>query len=209
MTEQKTVIHRLTNRDEKTLTGECSVCGLVAIRRAGNGYRCAVKLAEKHSAWAKKNPAKARANRRSKSDHKLFAHDYVAAKATCAVCGPVDIVMWGAGYACGPHARTLRTVQQDALAGQKCRECAIIDGYTYAPRMRADGTCPRCSDPRVADTGAMLRDQEHNALHGSPDRVPAGFHVVHPDGDPADMPAYESAVPGWKTLGSSRPWSQA
>src|SRR5690348_10236094 len=109
--------HSLTNKDASTLTADCSVCGFVAIRKAGNGFQCAIKKAQSHKAWVKANPQKATANRRLRSTHELFDRDYAKLTAKCRVCGPVDMVMYGAGYACGVNARTLRSVQQTTQVG--------------------------------------------------------------------------------------------
>ena len=196
--------HSLKNKDLATLTGECSVCGFVAIRKSGNGYQCAVKKAEAHRSWTQRNPEKAASNRQQRSDHQLYNRDYRALTADCSACNrEVDLVMFGAGYACGVRARELRSVQQETLAGQWCRECQIIDGYRV--RLTADG-CPRCNDPRLSDLGASLRDAEHNGNRAADQGVPAGFHVEREGFDAYAMPEYESAVPGWKTLGSDRPW---
>jgi hypothetical protein len=73
--------------------------------------------------------------------------------------------------------------------------------------LRADGSCPRCSDPATLDLGAQLRELEYG-FDRSGERVPEGMHVAYEDDDPYDMPDYESAVPGWRTLGSARPWSE-
>lgn len=212
MTDTKVVRHRLTNRDESTLTAECSVCGFVSMRKAGNGFMCAVKKADAQKAWASKSPAKAAANRRQRSDHTLFNRDYTRLTADCSACQTeVDLVMYGAGYACGVRARELRTVQQATMAGQRCRECAIIDGPAKAPRVRADGTCPRCEDPRLSDTGSVLRDQEYAYGLGAEEHVPDGMHVVLDGDDAYGMPDDEAAVPGWgksRVLGSERPWNE-
>ena len=199
--------HSLTNKDLSTLTGECSVCGFVAIRKAGNGFQCAVKKAENQKRWRRDNPAKSNEDRRRRSEHQLHNRDYVALTAYCAACrGEVDIVMFGSGYACGVRARELRTVQQETLAGQWCRECQIIDGFRV--RVTADG-CPRCNDPRLSDLTASLRDLETNSRRAADQGVPAGFHVERDGYDSYAMPEWENAVPGWRTLGSSRPWSEA
>lgn len=198
--------HRLTDRDTATLTANCSVCGFVAIRKAGNGFQCAVKKAETHRAWAKANPAKVSANRQSRSEHNLSARDYKRLLAWCSKCeSTVDLTMWGSGYTCGVRARELRSLQQETLAGQWCRECQIIDGAKV--RLRADG-CPRCNDPRLSDLGASTKDTEHNMRHGYRDAVPAGFHVERESFDPYGDLGYESAVQGWKTIGSERRWDE-
>jgi hypothetical protein len=209
MADEKVIRHRLADKDESTLTGNCSVCGFVAIRKSGGGYQCAIKKAESHRAWAKANPAKAAANRRLRSEHELFNQDYVAQTAGCTACGElVDIVMWGAGYACGVNARRLRSVQQTSTVGTRCRECTIIDGPASAPRLLADGSCPRCAEgPNHYDPRHVVPERRDRAAAVvAADFEGNGFHLTYRDD--FDLPESESAVPGWKTLGSSRPWNE-
>ena len=211
MADSTVVRHRLTNRDETTLTAECSVCGFVSIRRAGNGFQCSVKKAESHRTWAKANPQKASDNRRLKSDHSLLNRDYKSLTARCSKCDQtVDLIMYGAGYACGVRARELRSVQQATNVGGRCRECVIIDGPANAPRLRADGSCPRCAegpDRYVASHVPAERRQRDNGL--AAEYEGAGFTIVYDDDDPHAMPERESAVPGWKTIGSTtRRWDE-
>lgn len=201
------VIHSLKTKDLSTLTGECSVCGLVAIAKSGTGYQCSVKKKAAQQAWREKNPAKSAEDRRRKSDHELFDHDYRAETAKCVQCGEVDIILWGRGYACGVRARELRA-NQETVPQRPCRECLILDGDRVYP---INGECPRCADPTLYDTGTSLRNAECRAsdLDGTPD----GFGVVDlANFDPYGMPDDESVVPGWnrhRTLGShTRPWNQ-
>lgn len=197
------VVHRLLKKDLTTLTGECSECGFVAIAKAGNGFQCAVKKKAGQKAWSQQNPEKARANRRQRSSHELFNRDYVALTASCAVCGPVVMTPWGRGYACATRAAELRTSQESA-PNAACRECWIIDGDRV---YLTDGVCPRCSDPRLTDTGAALADAERRA--GQLEGLGSGMTVVDLEtDDPYFIPEYEAAVPGWKTVGSSRPWNE-
>ena len=209
MTESKPLIHRLSHKDVENMTAFCEVDGLVSIRKSGTGFQCAVKKAASHKTWARQNPEKARANRAQRSDHALFNRDYAKLTADCQVCGSVDLLMYGAGYACGNRARELRQVQQDEQAGGRCRECTIIDGPAKAPRLRSDGSCPRCEDPSLSDLSGLLRTQEHTFRHAGRERVPEGFHVAYDSLDEYAMAPNESAVPGWKTLGSDRPWNEA
>jgi hypothetical protein len=119
------------------------------------------------------------------------------------------MVMYGAGYACGVRARELRSVQQGTTVGARCRECGIIDGPAAAPRLRADGSCPRCEegpdryDPRHVPVERRRREDGLAAEYES-----NGFHILHDEGDPYSIPDYESAVPGWKTIGSERRWDE-
>ncbi len=168
-----------------------------------------MKKAETQKSWAARNPTKAAANRRVRSEHELFNRDYPNLVAQCRACDrEVDMVMYGAGYACGVRARELRTVQQDATVGARCRECSIIDGPATAPRLDASGRCPRCDegadryDPRHVPAERRVRD----GLYGEYEN--AGFTVGTGDEDPYAMAEVESAVRGWKTLGSHRPWHE-
>lgn len=204
-------VHRLSEKDTGTLTATCSVCGLVAIRKSGTGYQCAVKKAATHKSWASRNPDKAAANRQASSEHRIFDRDYVALTAKCSVCGPVDLLPYGRGYACGNRARELRSVQEDGVQ-RHCSTCWMESSGARGRRrvyLLADGTCPRCDDDRALDTGAALRDLEHAMTRGAGGTVPAGFHVVHEGFDPYAVDDYESAVPGWRVLGSDRPWNEA
>ena len=197
------VIHRLVKKDLTTLTGECSVCGFVAIAKAGRGFMCGEKKKSAQKAWRENNPEKAAANRRLRSDHELFNRDYVKLTAECAVCGSVSMTPWGRGYACSTRAAELRTVQESKPTAA-CRECWIIDGDRV---YMTDGVCPRCSDPRLYDTGASMKDAERRA--GELDGLPSGMTVVDlASDDPYAVPNFESAVPGWRTVGSERPWNQ-
>jgi hypothetical protein len=111
---------------------------------------------------------------------------------------------WGRGYACATRAEELRAVQQQKPV-EPCRECWILDASRV---YLVDGRCPRCADPRQYDTGAQLRDAESRAQ--DLDGVPDGFGVVDLEHDDAyDMPLVESAVPGWRTIGSAdRAWNE-
>jgi hypothetical protein len=202
-------IHRLLKKDPLTQTGECSVCGLVAIRKAGNGFMCGEKKKQAQAAWRAKNPAKSSADRRRRSDHELFNQDRVQLTAACAVCGPVSIVFWGRGYACATRAGELRSVQESGRQ-EPCRECWIIDGSKVYP---VDGQCPRCADPRLSDLGSSLKDGEHRS--SDMEGTPHGFMVVDLEHSEAeDMDDDEAVVFGWnrrsgRVLGSSvRAWNE-
>ena len=197
------IVHRLTGKDLSTNTATCSVCGPVGIAKAGNGFQCEIKKKASQKAWRQAHPERSAADRRRRSTHELFAHDYVGRKATCSVCGPTDLVYWGRGDICGVRARELRSVQEEAPS-RPCRECLLIDGIRVYP---TGDVCSRCTDPARCDTGKALR---YAAGRGADlDGVDDGFTVEDITGDPYAMDDYESAVPGWRTLGSSRPWKDA
>lgn len=205
------VIHRLLEKDPQTQTGNCSVCGLVAIRKAGRGFMCAVKKAEAQKSWKARNPEKAAAHRHRRSDHGLFNRDYTKLTAECVVCGPTTMTPWGRGYACSKLATERRSVQEEKPQDY-CHSCwAESAGERDRARvyLRADGTCPRCDDPETLDLGGQLRDLEYGYRHSREmGQVPEGMHVAYEDDDPYFIPEYESAVPGWKTVGSDRPWNE-
>lgn len=185
------VVHRLLKKDVSTLTAECSECGLVAIRKAGNGFQCATKKALSHKAWANRNPEKAAANRRQKSEHALFARDYVKLTAECVRCGPVQMVAYGRGYTCGNRSRELRTNEQPEPQ-RYCPDCMALDGDRVW--LRANGSCPRCTD----NTLPVYREDDAS-YQG------AGFSIHYSDDYEDD---YLSAVPGWRVIGSERPWNE-
>ena len=194
--------HSLVGKDLTNLRATCSVCGPVAIRKAGNGYVCSVKKAESHKSWTERNPDKAAANRRVSSAHTLTDRDYVKLTATCAICGPATMAMWGRGYACAALATERRDVQETRIQ-EWCRECwAEMEGKPDRTKvyLLADGTCPRHDDLDALDLSLMLKEHEQRAADW--DGIPPGFHEPGPD--PYAMPDYEAAVPGWRTIGGSR-----
>lgn len=200
---EEVVVHRLLNKDLTTMTGECSVCGFIGVAKSGRGFMCGEKKKAVTSNWRERNPEKAAANRRQRSDHELFRRDYLKLTAECAKCGPVGMTPWGRGYSCSNRASELRAVQESKPA-QACRECWIVDGDRVYP---VGGVCPRCADGRQSRLGSALRDAEHRA--SGLDGVPPGFMTVDLDSlDPYDVPEYESAVPGWRTVGTERPWME-
>lgn len=186
--------HRLSDRDTEARTATCSVCGPVKIQRAGNGWTCGNRANAQSRKQKRANPQR---DRTSKTEHVLEWQNAETRTGLCRVDGAVTIVPYGRGYACEERAKELgRVNHQDAPQGW-CRDCGaeMEDG----PRiwLLSDGTCPRCSTGQ--DLGAELRELESamRAAAGLGD----GFHIA-PQGDPYAMPAYESAVPGWHTIGS-------
>jgi hypothetical protein len=207
-TSTEVVIHHLVEKDPSTMTGNCSVCGFVGIAKSGRGFMCGEKKKAAQKAWRAKNPERSAADRRRRSDHELFAHDYVANTATCMKCGPVAMTPWGRGNACAKRAAELRTVQE-AQRQEACRECWIIDEARVYPE---NGACPRCTDPRRLDTGSALRDAEYRA--SNLDGLAPGFMTVDLEHFDAEYVSDDdSVVPGWnrrsgRVLGSSRPWNE-
>ena len=220
MSTTENVRHRLSEKDTETLTGNCSVCGLVAIRKSGNGYQCAIKKAQTHKSWAGANPEKAAVNRRHRSEHVLTNKDRDNMTALCQKCGDVKLVPWGRGVICGNLAAIRRTVQQSTSQGT-CRECWIIDGSKVW--LTAEGKCPACLawtpslEPRPEERrdpggrrSAELKGLGFYTYDDDPETAEpygAGFSIVG-ETDDYDIPEYESAVRGWTTLGSNRPWNE-
>ena len=213
-----TETHRLTNKDLSTLTATCSVCGPVGIRKSGTGHQCAIKKSQAFKDWASANPEKAAVNRRRKSEHILTRKDRQNMTARCQKCGDVKLVPWGRGVICGNLAGIRRTVQESSSRGA-CRECWLIDGSKVW--LRGDGSCPACSawspslevrpeerrDPGDREAGELKRlgfyePGEFTEAYGS------GFSVAGDLMDPYQIEDYDSAVPGWRTLGSERPWNE-
>lgn len=211
--------HRLTNKNLSTLTGECSVCGLVAIRKSGTGFQCAVKKSQSKRDWAKANPEAAAANRRQRSSHVLSQRDRENMTAECGKCGPVKLVPWGRGVICGNLAASRRSVQEKSSRGT-CRECWVIEERKVW--LAADGSCPACAawDPSLEKRPAERRDpggrEARELMHlefyrhegTTPEPYRSGFSIVGDAVDPYGVDDYESAVPRWRTLGSTRPWNE-
>jgi hypothetical protein len=190
--------HHLTERDLDRRIATCSVDGPVKIRRSGTGWVCAEKAKANVRAYKNRHPER---DRSSKSDHQLTEKDPPTRLARCSVCGVVDMVPTGRGWACATRAKELGRVNHQDAPQTWCRDCwAEMEGDAdrYRVWLLADGTCPRCSTGQ--DLHAELRDLEHNRRVLDDAGLGPGFHIVSPD--PYAMPDYESAVPGWHTLGS-------
>lgn len=203
------------------MTATCSVDGRVKLRRAGTSVRCAVAAATAQKRWTRQNPDKAQANRRSKTEHVLTDRDRKARTARCSKCGPVDLVAYGRGFTCGNRARELRGTQQPEPQ-QFCHTCFLEGKRVW---LGAKGECVRCADPeqyvyRAPEKGDPGRRNEWalqmvDGFHyeGDPEPDPderygSGYSFGYGVDDPAYMDGYESAVPGWKTLGSTEPWDE-
>jgi hypothetical protein len=195
--------HRLTTKDTDAMTAVCEVCGPVRLASRGRGrWVCGNRQTERRQAWAARNPEKAAANRRVRSAHEVISQDRKARTGVCQKCGPVAIVPKGRGWMCATRAGELWQ-HQETSAQSSCRECWIIDGDRVYP---VDGVCPRCSDQSLYDTAGVLRAAEsRRPAHDLPTR----FVVVDVEhGNPYETGEYESAIPGWRTIGSDRPWNE-
>src|SRR4249919_24253 len=150
MTTQEIVSHRLADKDFVAMTATCSVCGPVKMRTRGKGRPvCAVRTSERRAAWAARNPDKARRNRRGRSAHHLTSFDASTMTGECPVCGTVGVVAKGRGYMCRVRAQELWTIQQE-VPQTRCAECR-------KNFVRADGTCPSCTDRKGLDWAYALR----------------------------------------------------
>lgn len=181
--------HSLTDKDLEKRTGTCSVCGPVKIAQSGNGWACYNRQRERTNRWKRKHPEH---RKPSTNPHRLT--DRKGGQATCAVCGPVAIVPWGRGYICKERATQLGRTRQQAAPAPYCQDCKDDDGKIIPLE---DGHCPRCAltlNQMFANQRELAGQVEHFELDGA--------YTIVGDPDPYAMPDYESAVPGWKTIGS-------
>lgn len=188
--------HSLTDKDPVTLRSTCSVCGPVKMQRAGNGYACANRANATSRASKRRHPNR---ERRSKTEHRLTWKDPESRTGTCAVCpDPVGIVPYGRGWACPNGEEASKRVNHQDAPQAYCRDCLVADDVLV---WLTDGACSRCAD---TDLNAMLArhaDSRRTSSLLTKEELEAGFHLEGVVVDPEWMPDYESAVPGWKTLG--------
>lgn len=184
--------HSLTEKDPKTRRGVCSVDGEVRIQKSGTGWVCGVK----HNAAARASKARRPDRARdSSTEHVLTWHDGQTRTGLCAKCGPVDVVPWGRGYACGPRAKELGRVNHQDAPQRYCDACKLLDSRIV---WLTAGGCPRCAE---TDLNALFAaDAADGRLMAGDDWAEMGMHVVGL-ADPYEMPELENAVPGWRTLG--------
>ena len=185
--------HRLSEQDREKLTATCSVCGpAVEIMRKGKyGLACREGDREAKRRYRAANPQRVRASkRRPASKHRLEKRD--GSPDTCAVCGPVTPVVVGRGYGCPNRAKELGW-KTFALEPQPA--CPIC--HTYLDRF---GSCAKCDDD-LSDLDDMWIPVE-SRRYVAP--VGEGFSIQEWPSELSEE--IESAVPGWKTLGSAEPW---
>jgi hypothetical protein len=153
--------HSLAEKDTQARTALCSVCGSVGIYPAGRGWVCLNKKKASAAAWAQANPEKAHASRTTRSAHRLISRKDTAGE--CAVCGPVEAVPYGRGWACGKRAAELRKTQQ-AHPARRCVDCNMwIDSRGTAARCAgcAELNTPGSTWLRTARNGrGVFRDKE-------------------------------------------------
>lgn len=185
--------HSLTEKDVDARTGVCSIDGAVKIQRSGNGWTCGVRA---NAQSRKQKAADPHRDRTSKTEHVLEWKDGETRTGVCRKCGPVSIVPYGRGWACGPRAKELGRVNHQDAPQTYCDACKLLDHDIVW--LRSDGSCPRCSQ---TDLNAMFAADEADRRLMADGDYQSGFSVTGPWADPYEMPDLESAVPGWKTLG--------
>lgn len=204
--------HTMTEKDFEARTAKCSICGPTTLRKNGSSWICAGKSSTSHAAWVKANPGKAAANRRGNSSHVLSNRLPAEMLADCSVCGPGVRTEWyGTGQACAASPGVLRRGVQQAAPQPRCSVCDAL--------VRADGECPWCPEnDRLTDWTRLLAHDEfydrRNAdaiqeLNEAWGEDQWSMYSPRHELDIDDLPRAESAVPGWKTLGSMKPWNQA
>jgi hypothetical protein len=192
----ETMKHSLANKDKVALTADCSVCGPAStIVKVGNGYGCQLAVREAKRNYRKAHPERVRASKAlNPATHKLTVKTGEAD--TCVVCGPVEPVAWGRGWMCPTIIRERGwTVTQTAPA-PKCRLCN--------KQWLVDGQCPAC-DMTFADLDSQflpLESRRAGHLRVAALYEEMGFTITETE---SSLPnGNESAVPGWKTLGSQQ-----
>lgn len=184
------------------MTAVCEIDGLVKMRTHGKGRTaCAVKLADKKARWAARNPEKARANRKSRSPHRLTKFDQSTMTGECPVCGTVGVVPKGRGFMCRTRAEQLWKVQQEAPQ-ERCSECR----KNY---LRADGKCPYCSDREHLDWSVGIRAEQDAAdlMQMVQDRRGDGMGLLvrAKTDNPSSVEGEYVSNPSLKTIGAGVP----
>lgn len=187
------MIHHLTEKDTGARTGRCSVCGPVGIRKAGTGWTCAERQKAANRASKRRHP---RREHRGANPHRLTEKNPRTRTAVCVKDGTTSIVPWGRGWICAERAKELGRVTVQTAPLAYCRDCRAEDDSTIW--LLADGSCPRCSSGKVLSQ-ELKRVQDYQQAMAAAG-LGAGFHLEPID--PYAMPEYESAVPGWRTLGA-------
>lgn len=194
--------HHLTDKDVEKRTAVCSIDGPVKIRKAGNGWTCAVRANAAGRESKRRNPARSRT---SDSPHRLTWKDPETRTGLCPECGAVEIVPWGTGWHCKPHAEELGHVNhQDAPQGY-CRDCSSDSGQFVM--FDHTGACPRCSKSLNASIAeihhyAAEKDDFYRWFVGIDEGAePDEAFIFSGWTDPYEMPEHETAVAGWKTIG--------
>jgi hypothetical protein len=193
--------HRLSAINPSSLRAFCSRCGETECRRSGEGYVCLNARRDAQQRWRREHPERD-ATTKGPSPHRLTWKDLTTMTGGCPIDGVVPIVAFARGYTCGVRAAELRSKQQSEPT-PRCMECGrFATGYN---EVSPTGLCQRCAKDldwattqwsREGDVG-QLRDR---GLSSDAYRLLSEYDLHHPEGY---VPDYESAVPGWKTLGAS------
>jgi len=132
--------HSLSDRSVAGMTAHCSECsGRVAIARVGNGYQCKTAKANSIRAWRLRNPEKAAANRRVRSEHQVVNRDPEARTGFCLKCeAEVGLVPYGWGYLCKTRAEQLRR-NQESSPQTPYREQPVQTDHDGAAEYQANG----------------------------------------------------------------------
>lgn len=194
-------MHRLADKDTEARTAICSECGPVKIYKNGNSFVCATAKKGRMREWAVRNPDAAKLNRRGKSAH-------VVTEGVCSLCGPTEVVPYGRGWACaGSPAAARRGMQQDAPQAK----CAVCGKYPTGA-LSWEGLCPGCEADLTLQITALLDDDRPSTARWDEPKAPTlewdGYSITNGDADPYELDDYQ-AVPGWRTIGSTVPWSEA
>jgi hypothetical protein len=189
--------HSLTNKDKAALVADCSVCGpQVPIRLNGRyGIVCLEARRQAGRNYKKAHPERVRQQKLAArpSPHRLDLRTGEAD--TCTVCGPVQPTPWGRGWIC-PTVISDKGWKVTQVAPQpKCSTC-----NTFLDRR---GVCARCAGDEWAWMPDEARSKKRHLEMTGP-FVAAGFTIADFE---TKLPADESAVQGWRTLGDGAPLS--
>lgn len=180
--------HSLTNKDTAALVGDCSVCGTgVAIVKVGNGHGCRLAVRQAKRNYKTAHPDRARAGRaHNPSNHRLTVK--TGEMDNCAMCGDVQPVPWGRGWMCPTIIKERGWTVTQVAPTPKCKLCS--------QRFLIDGLCPKC-DAEPEDLTEGLDPAFLAEVYGAGMHIETAASWLETD--------TTSAVPGWKTIGSSNP----
>ena len=179
--------HSLSAKDKTALTADCSVCGpAVEIRRNGKyGFVCMVARREARKNWRRAHPARSRSNYAT-SGHSLERRDGLPD--VCSKCGPVTVAPWGRGWACANLLAEKKWRPTQISPDPKCGVCNKL--------WLVNGMCPDCDAPPEPEY-VQLRNPDWLETH-------LKINGLTIQSTETDLPmTIESAVHGWKTLGSA------
>lgn len=186
--------HSLSAKDLTAREAVCSVCGPTAIRPNGPAkWICANKKKSAEAAWRAANPAKVRLSRDKKSKHHLTQKNPETRRGACPVCGPVDIVPFGRGWACSVRNAELgRSVQVEI---PRCLVCGFC---STAANPVKDGRCGYHHP-------AQVRPLQLVNIEGEYTRSLTQVDLASYEAKAQKVSAKESAVPGWRMAGQNVP----